>query len=195
MTVFDDPELLEVSADEAQVMRVFAVVPGSPAEERLVQASGSGGEALAAAAGELLGGVVLDGAWLELLNRKDVEEMGGVEAYLKAGYDPPEAALEVIRPAISDAPRHLLLILSRAFTNRPVVLQPDAGLTGLAAVSLLRAPATATPMAADEGTVPLDAAPPMAKPQASKSRVSGIVALVALLVAAALVAAMVFVAG
>lgn len=195
MTVFEDPSLLEVTADEAQVLRLFSVAPATTEEAALTKAAGEGGMALAEVAGKLLGAEALDPAWLELVNRKDVETMGGLEAYLKAGYDPPEVALDLLRPALENAPRHLLLVLSRAFDKRPVTLTPSAGLTGLAAASLLRPPPTASPMAADDAPPAAVTTPPEEKAPMSKNRVSGIVALVALLVAGALVLLMVFVAG
>lgn len=195
MTVFDEPSLLEVTAEEAQVLRIFSVAPASPEEAALGKAAAEGGMALADAAAKYLGVPALDSAWLELVNRKDVETMGGMEAYLKAGYDPPEAALDLLRPGLDAAPRHLLLVLSRAFLSRPATLAPSSGLTGLAAASLLRDPPTATPMPADEAAPGPVAAPESEKPPMSKGRVSGMVALAALLVAGALVLLMVLIAG
>lgn len=195
MTVFEEPALLEVTADEAQVLRVFAVAPATPEEARLTKAAAEGGMALAEAAGKYLGVAALDPAWLELVNSKDVETMGGMEAYLKAGYDPPETALDLLRPGLENAPRNVLLVLSRAFLSRPAVLTPSPGLTGLAAASLLRDPPTASPMPRDELAQPAAPATPEEKAPMSKGRVSGMVALAALLVAGALVLVMVLIAG
>lgn len=191
----DSPALLEIANDEAQVLRLFAIGGDTPAEARLVAAAAEGAQSLSDVAGELLGGVLLDPAWIELVDQNDVESMGGLEAYLRAGYDPPDGALALLRPAMETAPRRLLLLLSRAFGGQAATLQPGPDLTCLAAASLIHAPPIAAPLGPDTQTARHDPPAPAAKPPMSDARISGMVAMVALLIAGALVLMMVLVAG
>jgi len=196
MSILPEPQLLSVDEDEAQIMRLFGVEEGSRAEEQLVEASASGPEALANVAGQLLGNQLLDPAWVELVDSNDVKAMGGISDYLKAGYDPPQSALEALEPALGSAPRRVLLALSRAFAGKAASLAPAAGIAPLIAVSLLHTPEAAIPMAADE-PAPVVAQPdtPAPKPAKSDARVSGMIAMVALLAAAGLTALVVWVGG
>ncbi|MCV6595538.1 MAG: hypothetical protein OIF40_00450 [Mangrovicoccus sp.] len=196
MSLHPAPDPLQVSADEAQAMRLFALEENSRPEAQLIEAASQGNAALTEIAGQLLGNQLLDPAWIELIDRKDVEPMGGLEAYLKAGYDPPEEALAALRPALATAPKRMLLVLSRAFGGQAASLAPRIGLTPLAAVSLIHTPEAASPMMADE-PAPGPAEPPSApvKPRKSDARVSGMIAMAALLAAGALTMLMVWIGG
>lgn len=175
------PQVLEARAGEAQVLRLFGIAPGSLAEATLLKSSTEGPEALAQSAGHALGQVLLDPAWIELVDQKDVAAMGGLIAYLEAGYDPPKKAVAELRLALSAAPQYVLLVLSRAFGEEGVQFTPSSGLEPLVAVSIEHDPATAMAMAPDESTGSLDAKRPTTKAPMSQARISGMVALVVLI--------------
>ncbi|MEM1360223.1 MAG: hypothetical protein AAGF94_00715 [Pseudomonadota bacterium] len=175
------PDLLEAQSGEAQVLRIFGIAPGSLAEATLLTSSTEGPEALAQSAGHTLGQILLDPAWIELVDQKDVASIGGLVAYLETGYDPPKDALSKLREALRGAPQYVLLVLSRAFGNEAIRFLPSSGLEPLVAVSLVHPPAPAMAMAPDDSAGPLDAKAPPVKAPMSQARISGMVAFVALI--------------
>lgn len=119
-------------------------------------------------------GTEVDTSAIELFPVRDVASMG-LSAYLREAFSVSEAELSEISPALAQLDGHVLLIPESALTGT-LSLGPELSLIGAPAVDAVDHVARDLPKA-DVGPQ----SPPPTKPPMSQARVSGMVALAALL--------------
>jgi len=173
-------EPIEISEGERGVVRVFALdLPKAQIEAFLKR-----GDRWPMA--EALGANHLDPDHIETFDLSDLAGLG-LAGYLAEGQGIPEAQLAPKRAALDALSGTVMVATSRAFAAMPQTLKPTAPLRMIAQFTEERGPIAFDPLPA-ASAAPKDAKPARKKP--SDAAMSGRVATVVLLVLAALVTMM-----
>jgi len=139
---------------------------------------------------EAMGASHLDADYIEVFDLGDLAEMG-LAGYLEEGQGIPKAQIDPMRTELSALSGTVLVATSRAFAQSAQTLTPKTPLRFIATFTEERDPVAFEPLP-NASAGPQDAKPPRKKP--SDAAMSGRVATVALLVLAALVTVMVWIA-
>ena len=175
---------INIPEDERGVVRIFAV--DLPKAEIEAFTGRNGRWPLA----EAMGANHLDAEYIDVFDLGDLAGMG-LAGYLEDGQGIPKAQIDPMRAQLSALSGTVLVATSRAFAASAQTLTPKAPLRYIATFTEERGPVAFEPLPkAPAG--PKDAKPPRKKP--SDAAMSGRVATVVLLVLAALVTVMVWIA-
>jgi len=172
-----------VAGDEQGLVRLFTLDTGTQAGGRLRDALREAREDAGARAAEALGLAQVDPWWISLVQQRDIAEIG-LEAYLSDGHGVPEDQMAEAAEALLAAGQTLLVVQSRAITERPATLQPAGYLTAVAAFDTRQSAEPARPMRKAAPATPPPAPQPAPTPVGPGARR---LVLPALLAAAVLV--------
>lgn len=143
-----------VLKQEHGILRLYGLEDDAEGLQALRAAVDGDGDGDAEAIAALLGVETVETEWLDLIDRHDISALG-IEQFLAQAYEVDEAQLAEAAANLASAPRHVLIVPSRAFAGTEQVLQTRHPLIPIAQFDTDPPPAILRPLGEAERSGPV----------------------------------------